>query len=114
MTSNQFNFCVQNAMDFTDPDAYVSELALSDIWGDAPDAPIPQERLDDLQKIYAAVNRNVRDIAAAAGISHRKLAERFCVPYRTMESWCSGDRQCALYVRLMMQECLGLYGTQHA
>lgn len=112
MTATQFNFCVQEALNFTDPDAYVSELALSDIWGDAPDATIPQKRLDDLRQIYAAVNRNVRDIAAAVEISHRKLAERFCVPYRTMESWCSGDRQCALYVRLMMQECLGLFKSQ--
>lgn len=65
-----------------------------------------------LNEQKAALARSVPDIAAAAGLSHRKLAERFGIPYRTMEAWCSGDRQCAPYVRLMMQECLGLYKPQ--
>lgn len=51
---------------------------------------------------------SVRDIAAASGLSHRKLAERFQIPYRTMENWCAGKSECAVYIRLMMQECLGI------
>ena len=86
MTQNQFNFCVQNAMDFTDPGAYVSELALSDIWGDAPDAPIPQDRLNDLRQIYDAVTRSVRDIVDAAGLGQAAFARKHCIPVRTVNN----------------------------
>lgn len=108
MTPNQFNFCVQNAMDFTDPDAYVSELALSDIWGDAPDAAIPQDRLDDLRQIYDAVNRPVRAIVTASGLSQAAFAERYCIPRRTVEDWCREIRECPLYTRLLLQRAEGL------
>ena len=108
MTSNQFNFCVQNAMDFTDPDAYVSELALSSIWGDTPDAAIPQERLTDLRQIYTVVNRTPKEIVAASGLSQAAFAERYCIPKRTIENWCSGARECPLYTRLLLQRAEGL------
>lgn len=52
----------------------------------------------------------MRGIAAAAGLPHRQLAERFCIPYRTVEDWCAERRTPPDYVRLMMQECLGLLG----
>lgn len=111
MTDKQYSFCVNEAKNYTDRYAYISDLALSTIWGDAPDIGIPSERIDQLGSIYDAVNRSVKDIAASAGMSCRKLAERFCIPYRTVESWCGATdagRQCPLYTRLMMQECLGL------
>lgn len=113
MTANQFNFCVQNAMDFTDPDAYVSELALSDIWGDAPDAPIPQARLDDLRQIYDAVTRSVRDIVDAASLGQAAFARKHCIPVRTVNNWClpvssPEHRDCPLYVRLLLQRAEGL------
>lgn len=63
-------------------------------------------RLNEQKK---ALIRSVRDIAAAAGLNQRELAERFGIPRRTVEDWCRGVRQCPPYVRLMMQECLGLY-----
>lgn len=62
-----------------------------------------------LQRQKEAITRSVRDIAAAAHLSQRKMAERFCIPYRTMEDWCRGVRACPVYTRLMMQECLGLF-----
>ena len=108
MTPNQFNFCVQNAMDFTDPDAYVSELALSSIWGDTPDAAIPQDRLDDLRQIYDAVNRPVRAIVTSSGLSQAAFAERYCIPRRTVEDWCREIRECPLYTRLLLQRAEGL------
>lgn len=108
MTPNQFNFCVQNALNFTDQDAYVSDLALSSIWGDAPDAAIPQDRLDYLRQIYDAVNRPVRAIVTASGLSQAAFAERYCIPRRTVEDWCRGISQCPLYTRLLLQRAEGL------
>ena len=108
MTDIQFIKCARECAAYTDPDAYVSDLSLSDIWGDSPDAEVPASRVADLRAIWDAVHRPVRDIASSAGLSQRKLAERFLIPYRTMENWCVGIRECPLYTRLMMQRILGL------
>lgn len=108
MTDKQFMLCVTEVDNYSDRDTYVSDLALSSMWGDAEDAAIPQERIAFLSQLWDAFHRSVKEIAAAAGMSQRSLAERFCVPYRTMEDWCAGKRICKIYDRLMMQECLGL------
>ena len=108
MTDKQFMLCVSEACNYLDRDAYVSDLALSSIWDDAEDAPIPDSRIDALGQIWDACHRSVKQIASAAGLSQRKLAERFCIPYRTVENWGSGVTAPPHYILLMMQECLGL------
>ena len=108
MNEKQYRLCVLEAMNYDDQDAYVSDLALSSIWGDAPDAEIPDDRLRQISSVYTAIHRSVKQIASASDMSQRKLAERFLIPYRTMEDWCSGKSKCPVYTRLMMQECLGL------
>lgn len=113
MTAVQFNSCVQAAMNYASPDDYASELALSSIWGDTPDAAIPQERLTDLRQIYAAVNRSVRDIVDAAGLGQAAFARKHCIPVRTVNNWClpassPEHRDCPLYVRLLLQRAEGL------
>lgn len=107
MTNKQRIACIQEAQHYTDRDAYVSDLALSSIWG-LHNGDIPASRLEALGNLYDAVNRSVKDIAADAGLSQRGLAERFCIPYRSVEDWCAGKRECPIYTRLMMQELLGL------
>lgn len=108
MTINQYCFCVAEATNYTDRDACISDLALSCIFGDPEGSDIPATRLDQLGQIWDATHRTVKEIAAATGLSCRQLAERFGIPYRTMENWSAGNRECNLYTRLMMQECLGL------
>ena len=109
MTDKQFMLCVTEVDNYSDRDTYVSDLALSSMWGDAEDAAIPQERIEFLTQLWDACHRSVKEIAATAGLSNRKMAEHFCIPQRTMESWCgSAKRSCPGYVRLMMQECFGL------
>ena len=103
-----YQTCINEAANYADRDAYVSDLALSSIWGDEEGAEIPHARLDWLGQLWDAVHRSVKEIARDSGMSQRKLAERFAVPYRTAEYWCSNPAACALYVRLMMQEALGL------
>lgn len=109
MTDKQFNVCVAETDSYTDKDAYISDLCLSSMWGDADDAEIPAERIEALSNIWDACHRSVKQIAADAGLSCRKLAEHFCIKYRTMENWGAGTRECPLHTRLMMQECLGLF-----
>lgn len=107
MKISQYNTAVSEVSNYSDVDSYLSDMALSSIWGDAPEAEIPEQRIRDLSKIWEACHRSVKDIAALNGLSQRKLAERFCIPYRTMEDWCRGVREAPGYVRLMMQQVLG-------
>lgn len=109
MTNSQYYTCVQECAAYTDPDAYVSDLALSSIWGDAPDAGIPADRIDALRGIYTAATRPVRQIVAATGLSQAAFAERLCIPLRTVEAWCRGIRESPVYVRLLIQQALGQY-----
>lgn len=103
-----YSICLKEVRNYTDRGAYISDLAMSTMWGDPEDADIPGDRIEKLGRIFDAYNRGVKEIAAAAGMSQRKLAERFGIPYRTMDSWCMGERNLPDYVRMMMQECLGL------
>ena len=114
MTINQYRSCVAAVFAYAERDFFVSDLALSEIWGDAPEDPIPDARLAALGLIWDAAHRTVPEIAKAAGLSCRKLAERFGIPYRTVEQWSAGHRESALYLRLMMQECLGLLPSPDA
>lgn len=100
--------CLREALTITDRDEFISELALSTIWEDEG-TEIPQERIDWLAQLWDAAHRSCKDIAAAAGASQRKLAERFAIPYKTVEDWCRGTRTPPAYTLMMMQECLGLF-----
>ena len=108
MTAKQYYFCVSAVANYSDPDAYVSDLALSTIWGDTPDAPIPPERLDQLRSIYAAASRTVREIVAHSGLSQAAFAERYCIPKRTVENWCTESRGCPIYLPLLLQRAENL------
>lgn len=112
MTITQYRTAAAETVNYTGQAAYVSDLAMSTIWGDPEGADIPADRVEQLVEIWDAYHRSVKEIAAAAGLSCRKLAERFCIPYRTMEDWSAGKSTCPVYIRLMMQECLGLLAVQ--
>lgn len=108
MTNKQFRPLWNDALISNDRDAFVSDWALSSIWEDEPTAEIPPARIEQIGSIWDAAHRSVREIASASGLSQRKLAEQFCIPFRTMEDWCGGSHAAPHYVRLMMQLCLGL------
>lgn len=109
MNLKQYQFCIRELPECADIDAYVSDLALSSIWGDAPEDDIPPERIEQLRAIFQAASRTVPEIAASAGLNITNMSIRFSIPYRTMQDWFLGNRPCSLSNRLMMQECLGLY-----
>lgn len=45
MTINQYRACIAAVFAYAERDFFVSDLALSEIWGDAPEAPIPESRI---------------------------------------------------------------------
>ena len=100
--------CLSEAGNYSDQDAYVSDLALSSIWGDEADE-IPDGRIEWLRRVWEAAHRSVKDICRDAGMTQTAAADYFNVPQRTFGNWCTGSRECPAYTRLMMQEILGLF-----
>lgn len=99
MTYKNYAACVQQAAIYTDRAAYIAAMS---------SAEDTDARRESLGQLWDACHRSMKEIAADAGLSARKLAERFCIPYRSMQDWCAGVRESTVYLRLMMQECLGL------
>lgn len=108
MTKDQYYNAVTEAQAYTDLDSYLSDVALSTEWGDDPDAPIPQQRLDDLAAIFAAVHRTPKDVVIHSGLSWAKFARRYVIPLSTVTGWCRGLSPCPLYLHLLLQQSEGL------
>lgn len=109
MTDFQFNVLWAEALTSADRDAFISDAALSSIWGDAPDAAIPDDRLRQLGQLWDVAHLTVKEIRAATGLSQAAFAQRFCIPRRTVENWESGTNTCPVYVRLLLAQAVGLY-----
>ena len=107
MDNRIYRMCLSEAYNYSDQDAFVSDLALSSIWEDDVEE-IPAERIEWLRQIWTAARRSVKDICKDAGLTQRGLAEFFNIPARTVGNWCTGERTCPEYTRIMMQEILGL------
>lgn len=101
------NTLYTEARNYTDRDAYISDLALSSIWGDAEDAEIPADRLALLGRIYDATHTTIRELIAAHHMTQTDFARFFCIPLRTVQGWCTGERNCPAYVVTMAAEILG-------
>lgn len=108
MTQEQYSFAVTEAAEYTDLDAYLTDVAMSTVWGNDLNAPIPQRQLDDLTAIFVAVHRTTRDILDLSGLSQASFAQRYAIPRRTFQDWVLGVRTCPLYLRLLLQQSEGL------
>lgn len=108
MTRLEFNTCAAEASAYTDRDAYISDMALSSLWGDAPEAELPQQRIETLGQVWDAVKLPMKEIVKYTGLSQAKFARLYNIPRRTVENWCSGSRECPLYTSLLLQEAIGL------
>lgn len=109
MTDKQFSALFGGALADKDRDMYVSDWALSDIWGDPPDAEIPEDRIKSLIALWDVAHITIREIRAATGLSQVAFAQRFCIPRRTVENWESGASACPDYLRILLAQAVGLY-----
>lgn len=50
-----------------------------------------------------------RDLLLAMELSQTACSRRFEIPLRTVQHWATGDRECPVYLRLMMAELIGIY-----
>lgn len=107
MTDKIFNSLWTAALDSANRDAYVSDWALSSIWGDTPDVGIPADRIGLLSGIWDVAHMTIRDIRAHTGLSQGAFATRYCIPVRTVEDWERGARNCPDYLRLLLAQAVG-------
>lgn len=108
MTDHQFAVCWQEAHNYEDRDDYLTDMAMSSIWEDAEDAEIPQERLEQLRRIWEVVGMSIRDMRKATGMTQAAFAEKFLIPRRTFEDWDAGKHQPPEFVKMMLAKLLGL------
>ena len=108
-TDKLFYTLFGEAITSPDRDAFVSDWSLSSVWGDAPDACIPADRIDLLARLWDAAHLTIRDIRQHTGLSQAAFATRYCIPTRTLEDWERGVRSCPDYLRLMLAENTGMY-----
>lgn len=101
MNDSQRNFCLSEMDNYSDPDAFVSDLALSSVWGDPEDsAEIPEERIEALRRLWDVVHLPIQQLLAP--MSQAEACRKFYVPRRTMQDWYNNARKCPIYVRLYL------------
>lgn len=97
---------LSEARNYPDRDAYISDLALSSIWGDEPDADIPPERVELLDHMHDIASATIPGLLETYGLSQTNFARYFDIPLRTVQNWCGGQRECPQYVVTMAAEIL--------
>ena len=108
MTIPQYHLALSEIGHYTDPDAFVSDLALSSAF---PEDADPAATAAELRQIYRAYHMTIRDLRAASGLSRQDFSRRYRIPLRSIENWeCTGAnaRECPVYLRLLLAESLGL------
>lgn len=93
---------------YADRESYISDMALSSIWGRSRNADIPKERIALLGRIWDATHCTVQELAQQYGLSQTDFARYFGIPLRTVQGWFNGSRSCPPYVLTMAAEILAL------
>ena len=108
MTINQYHLALTEIDDYTDRDAFVSDLALSSAFPEDSDLSVTDS---ELVLIWEAYHMTIRDLRTASGLSRTNFSRRFRIPIRTIENWeCTGTnaRECPVYLRLLIADAIGL------
>ena len=111
MTDKQFYSIFSDALsdEGASRESFVSDWALSSIWGDDDNSDILEERIAEIGGIWDVAHLTIYDIRQHTGLSQAKFATRFCIPRRSIEDWESGARKCPDYLRLLLAQAVGLY-----
>ena len=108
MTIYQYHLALTEIENYTDRDAFVSDLAISSAFPEESDITVTAS---ELILIWDAYHMTIRDLRTTSGLSRSEFSRRFYIPIRTIENWeCTGPnaRECPVYVRLLIAEAIGL------
>lgn len=111
MTDRQFNTIFSAALADGDREAFVSDWALSIIWGedDAAAGNELAERVVLIGRVWDVAHLTIADIRRHLGLSQSEFALRFCIPYRTVTNW-EGRDSAPAYVVLLLARAAGMTG----
>lgn len=109
MTDKLFEKLWQDALNQPNMELYISEYGYPE-WFDEISNDV-DEIVGTLENIHEVAHMAIRDMVKWSGLSQAGFASRFCIPKRTVESWCtkgSEYRKCPDYERLMIARLLGI------
>ena len=108
MTTNQFALACSEAPNYSDPDAYVSDLLLSAAFLPEDEQAEPDLSMADaLRRIWIAAAAPFRDFLAALGRGQSELSRLYLIPLRTVQNWSGAERDCPIYTRILIARCEG-------
>lgn len=105
MTNIQFYKFWGEALEYTDRAAFVSDAALSSLWGE--DDADPMVHVPELGKLWDAAHTGVKAIRELTCMTQAEFAARHLVPLRTLQRWENGE--CPEHIRLLLLESEGVY-----
>ena len=59
-----------------------------------------------IQRLWNCLEISMKDLVSKSGMDMAKFSRRFCIPYRTLQSWCDGTNPYPVYTKLMIIEIL--------
>ena len=99
LSDRAFRDLWQQAIAAPDEDAFVAEA-------NCPDADLLTTQ-EQLRRMWHIAHDGFRDLLEAFGLTQKECADRFCISFDVLRSWCRPDRDCPPYLRLLMAEALG-------
>jgi hypothetical protein len=61
-----------------------------------------------LSHLWDVSRMSMRELVTACNLSQLAFARNACIPPRTVQGWCLGERECPVYVRFLLAEHYGL------
>ena len=109
MTEFQITHAFSEAPNYSDPDAFVSDLLLSAAFIDPndPEAQPDLSQTDPLRRIWQAATLPIRDLLPAMGLTQTALSKRYGIPLRTVQGWAGETRTPPLWLRLILADLAG-------
>ena len=109
MTDKQIYYALSEAQNYTEPEAFASDILLSSMFEIPGSEEIQTDLMEPLITLWHIACDPFRDLLERMEMTQAQCSTRFCIGYRTVQRWAAGDRQCPVYIRLMMAELAGIF-----
>lgn len=114
MTDKKIYQLFGEAANYTDPDSFASDAALSLLDPDDPGQEVDMGLVEQLRILWHVANDPFRDLLKNMELTQTRCSIRFCIPLRTVQDWVGERRTPPPYVRLMMAELAGIVELRNA
>lgn len=109
MNDKQLYMYLGETINYTNPDAFASDVTIALLDPDDANQEISKEIFDGLVILWHIACDPFKTYLSLLGLTQSECARRFCIPLRTVQNWAGGERSCPLYLRLMMAEIMGIW-----